>query len=65
MMEIADPVSTIASVGWSLIRVLMRTGVNVVDGFIALLGTPPSCDPATENFEALYNRECYDLVDHI
>ena len=64
-MEMADPVSTIASVGWSLIRALIRTGEDVVDGFITLLGTPPSCDPATENFEALDNHECYDLVDHI
>ena len=61
MIEMADPVSTIASVGWSLTRILMWTGEDDVDGLMKLLGTPPSCGPVIENLEALYNHGHYDF----
>ncbi len=59
----ADPVSTIASLGWSLTRILMKTGEEIVDGLIDLLGTPPSCDPVIENLEVMYNYGHCDF-DH-
>ncbi len=61
-MEMADPVSTIASVGLSLTRILICTGEERIDGLIDLLGTQPSCVPVIENLEALYNHEQCDFV---
>ena len=62
MMEIADPVSTIASVGLSLTRIVICTGEEGIDGFVVLLGTPPSRDPVIENSEALGNHERCDFA---
>jgi hypothetical protein len=39
-------------------------GEDIVDGLLDLLGTPPSCAPAIENFETFYNHEPCGL-DHI
>ena len=61
-MEMADPVSTMASVGLSLARIVICTGEERIDGLMVLLGTPPSRGPVIENLEAVDNHEQCDFV---